>query len=117
INCVFWQAPPRAAARTYAVEAERAAAVVEVLPPEGPQGESVRVVDDGLRGVRHTVAAVPPAVAQLAVLRGGEGRVEAADGAEQVGGQGQIIRGEEPGPAGVGVIITVHQVNDDLAGG
>jgi hypothetical protein len=104
----------RAAPGPYTVKVKCTAAVVKVLPPEGPKGECVGVVDEDFRGVHQPIAVIEPAVTELAVLcRGTEPeRVKAAYGVEALYRQGQVVGGQEPSPVGIGIIVGVQVINE-----
>ena len=75
-------------------------------------------VPDLGRWVEHdTSALLPPAVAELAILRPPERGVEAANRSKAIDGQREVVRREELRPLGIGVVVTVNRVGDELARG
>jgi hypothetical protein len=90
-----------------------------MLPPEAPQREVMRVAHDRARGIDQASARSDPAVAELAVLAGGEGEagVESPARAEQRGGRGEVVRSEEAVLIRVAGLPFVEIVEQELGGG
>src|SRR5262249_21677397 len=102
-----------------AVEALRAAAVVDVLPPEAPQREVMGMAHDRARRIDEATARPDPAVAELTVLTRGDGkaRVEPPARAEERRRGGEIVGGEEALVALAAGLPLVEIVDQELGGG
>ena len=76
------------------------------------------VMNQPFSAVIHRFPAMEPAIAELPVFATGAGEpfIESTDGAEQVGGKTEVVRGDESGLAGWGVVVATQIVHQGLAG-
>jgi hypothetical protein len=98
------------------MEARRSAAVFEVLAAERPRAQCPGVANSSAGEVDDAMASVEPSITEVSVLGGPKGRIEAADLSEAAGSKGQIVGSEETRAGGIGIVVSVHDLNDELAG-
>ncbi len=87
-----------------------------MLAAEAGQGRGGCVTDHRLRDEGHPETPLDPAVAELTVLGDAQLRVESPEHPEAIGGQGQVVGGEETCPARQAVaLVRVGEVQDQSA--